>query len=605
MPTTSRTVRLLSLATLAGSIAVVGAQPPARDQAQATAAGTAVISGSVIAADTGRPLKRVRIVVSGSSDPTAASATAAAGQQAQAMGRGRMEQLAQMGGGPNQLRGGFRVVRSVQTDELGRYEIRALPSGSYIVTATKAGFVDAVFGQRRPLRPGTPIEVADGQEIKNVSFSLPRGSVITGQILDEDGEPVARAAVTVMRYQYLGGQRQLVPAGGDQTDDRGVYRVFGLPPGDYYVSAVARLFGGPGRGPIMRAMVMDAEEEETLGYAPTFYPGVTTPAEASRLTVGLAQEMAGVDFQLRLVPMAKISGIVLDADGTPLSGGNVMLVSDADTIGRGATFVGRVGSGGTFAIDNVPPGRYVLWARGRGSRDEPVNFAVHSLSVNGQDLANLVVALSPGATISGSVRFEGTQASVPSDLSAFRISVPALDPIPFGGSQTTRVEADGRFEVTGIPAGRRAIRASNPPSPWSLKSVIVDGRDVTDEALDVRIGQRISAVQVVFTDQVATVAGSLIDARGELVYGYTVILFSSDSTTWRPQARTIQAVQPDQTGSYRFRGMPPGDYYIAAVDDVEQGEWYDPAFLQELQAGAARLRVTEGATVAHDLEIAR
>jgi len=607
MPTPPRSVRLLALATLAGSIGAVGAQQPARDQAQSPPAGTAMVTGSVIAADTGRPLKRVRIVASGSSDtdgPTSATAAASQGR-AQAMMRGRLEQLAQMGSGFNQLRGGSRVVRSVQTDDLGRYEIRDLPAGSYTVTATKAGYVDAVFGQRRPLRPGTPLEVADGQQIKNVSFSLARGSVITGQILDEDGEPVARAAVTVMRYQYVGGRRQLVPAGSDQTDDRGMYRVFGLPPGDYYVSAVARLLGGGlGRGLFMRARGMGGlEEEESVGYAPTFYPGVTTPAEAPRLTVGLAQEMAGIDFQLRLVPMAKVSGTVLDVDGTPLSGGNVLLVADVETIGRAARFIGRVGGGGTFAIENVPPGRYLLWARGRPSRDEPTSFAVHSLSVDGQDLANLVVALSPGATISGTLRFDGTQASIPPDLSAFRISLPALDPVPFGGNQTVRVETDGRFEVTGVPAGRRAIRSPNPPSPWSLKSVIVDGRDVTDEDLDVRVGQRISGVQVVFTDKLTTVAGSLVDTRGGPAFGYTVILFSTDSTTWRPQARTIQAIQPDQTGGYRFRGIPPGDYYIAVVDDVEQGEWYDPEFLQNLQPGAARLTVSEGATVAHDLEV--
>src|SRR5206468_5450232 len=93
--------------------------------------------------------------------------------------------------------------------------------------------------QRRRLQPGTPVTLADGQELATIDLRVVRGGVITGRVLDEDGEPLARAVVTVQRYQYVRGERQLSPAGGDQTDDRGQYRVFGLPPGDYYVSATA------------------------------------------------------------------------------------------------------------------------------------------------------------------------------------------------------------------------------------------------------------------------------------------------------------------------------------------------------------------------------
>jgi hypothetical protein len=133
--------------------------------------------------------------------------------------------------------------------------------------------------------------------------------------------------------------------------------------------------------------------------------------------------------------------------------------------------------------------------------------------------------------------------------------------------------------------------------------VAVDGRDVTDEPLDVRSGQAITQVEIVFTDRQSTIAGAISDAKGGVALGYTVILFSTDSATWRPQSRLIQAVQPDQTGTYQFRGMPPGTYYVAAVDDAEEGEWFDPDFLRDLQVGAAKVTISEGDTVAHDITV--
>lgn len=578
----------------------LSAQRPTRDRAAQAPAGTGVIAGYVVAADSGRPVKRARVLVNGAE---AAERLGGAGQLG-AMVRDRVQQMAQSGVAPEQLLAGLRLVQSAQTDDQGRYEIRNLPAGRYTVSASKTGFVTINYGQRRPLRPGTPLDLRDGQQLRNIGLSLPRGSVITGHVLDEDGEPLARAAVTVLRYQYQGGERRLVPAGSDQTDDRGQYRVYGLPPGEYYVSAVSRLFNRPIERLLQAAggqasPAAAQEEDVALGYAPTYYPGVVTAAEATRVTVGLAQELGGVDFQLQLVPMARLSGFVYNADSTPLAGGNVIVVPEE----RGANITGRVRNDGTFAVDEVPPGRYTIYARNRPSRDLPADFAVQSVTVTGEDLPNLAVTLSPGSTISGSISFDGAAASQPGDLTRFRITAPALDPIPFGGNQPSRVDADGTFSVTGIPAGRRAIRAPNLPSPWALKAVIVDGRDVTDTPLDVRNGQKIAQVQIVFTDRVTEISGSVKDATGAAASGFTVIAFSTDSTTWRAQSRAIQAVQPDQTGAFRIRGLPPGSYFLVAADDVEQGEWFDPVFLEEAQKAAVRVTVNEGETTAQDVRV--
>jgi hypothetical protein len=594
----------MSLAVAAG----LHAQRPARDRAAdmpAPPAGSAGLYGYVVASDTGRPIKRARIVVA-STELSDRTPPAQGANEFGAALRDRLQQMAQTGAGPTRFLAGIRVVQSAQTDEQGHYEIRGLPAGRYVVSASKTGFVTVNFGQRRPLRPGTPLQVADGQQIQNVSFVLPRGSVITGRILDEDGEPVARASVTAMRYQYQGGERRLVSAGSDQTDDRGQYRVYGLPPGDYYVSAVSRLLNRPVER-LLQAVTGQAapgDEEDSLGYAPTYYPGVATAAEAARVTAGLGQEVGNIDFQLQLVNMARVSGTVYGADGAPLSGGAVVLMpGDGGAAARVGGITGRARADGAFTIDNVPPGQYTLYARSRPGRDAPPDYAVMAVSVAGQDLPNLAVALSPGATISGSIVIDTSGASGPRDLSGFRVTVPSIDPIPFGGSQPARVAEDGTFAVSGIPAGRHAIRSPNPPAPWALKAVMVDGRDVADTPIEVRNGQKITQAQLIFTDRVTELSGAVKDERGAAALGFTVIAFSTDPGTWRAQSRTIQAAQPDQTGAFRIRGLPPGTYYLVASDDVEQGEWFDPSFLDEAQKSATRVTLTDGQVTAQDVTV--
>ena len=195
-------------------------QTPARDTpAQATKtddppAPMARITGRVLAADNGRPVRRARALVN----------------------------AAELPGG-----------RATLTDDNGVFELIDLPAGRYTLAVSKTGFVGLSYGQRRPLQAGTPLQLSEGQQMTGIEFRLPRGSVLAGHVFDETGDPMPGAAVRVLRYQYAQGERQLVPAGTAQTDDEGSFRVWGLNPGDYYVSAVARNFnfggrGGPGGG---------------------------------------------------------------------------------------------------------------------------------------------------------------------------------------------------------------------------------------------------------------------------------------------------------------------------------------------------------------------
>jgi hypothetical protein len=568
------------------------AQQPARDtpaqSQEATHTPTGRITGRVIAADNGRPVKRARVFV-----------TAA------------------------ELPGG----RGMLTDDSGVFDLTELPAGRYTLTVSKSGFVSLSYGQRRPLQAGTPLQLADGQQLKGIEFQLPRGSVIGGRVLDEDGEAMPGVMVRVMRYQYQQGERRLTPAGTGQTDDKGQYRVWGLMPGDYYVNATARGgpmggpfgafggFGGPGgpgggfggrggRGGGQGAA--QPNDQEQINYAPTYFPGVPSVDEAKPVTVGLSQEVLDINFNMQLVRVARLAGHVTNPDGSPVSSGNVSLTPDAAGGGRGGqlgtNYGGRINWDGAFAIGNVPPGRYTLRARGNDS--DPPEFASIPVTVNGADADDISVILNPGGTISGTVSFTGTVGATP-DLSQFRVTAPSADQSELGPQPNARVGKDGTFVLNGLAAGTHFIRSAGASRGFILKSVSINGHAITDEPLQLRSGETIANVTVVFTDQQSEVNGTLTNEQGAPAPDYTVLAFSTDSSLWRPQSRQIMTARPDQTGKYRIRGLPAGQYYLAAVDPAEQGEWFNPVYLDEHRAGAARVTLADGDIKTQDFKVAQ
>ena len=574
-----------------------GPQQPTRDtpaqqskDAPPTPAGR--ITGRVLTADSGRPIRRARVFVSATELPG---------------GRGAM------------------------TDDQGIYDITELPAGRYTVTVSKSGFVSLAYGQRRPLQSGTPLQLLDNQQLKGVDFRLPRGSVIAGTIVDDVGDPMPGVMVRVMRYQYLQGDRRLTPAGGGQTDDKGQFRVWGLMPGEYYVNAVARNFnfrnfgarggsggfdgpagpavfafpGGPGggRGGFGgRGGPGSADDEEQLAYAPTYYPGVAAMAEAKPIAVGLSQEVLDINFGMQLVRAARISGHVTNPDGTETTSGNVNLTTDGATArGQiGGNFGSRIDWDGSFSIPNVPPGRYIL--RARGMDTEVPQFAAQPVTVDGQDVDDVTIILAPGALFAGTVSFLPGSTPAP-DITAVRITAPATDQDSFGPQPNARVDKEGHFTLDGVAAGNHLIRPNGNMRGWVLKSVTIDGRDITDTPIAVRSGQTVSDVAIVFTDKVAEINGTITDSQGTPLPDFTVIAFSTDPSVWRPQSRQIMTARPDQTGKFRIRGLPPGDYYVATVDPAEQGEWFEPAYLDEHRIGAARLTLSEGDVKTHDFRV--
>jgi hypothetical protein len=287
----------------------------------------------------------------------------------------------------------------------------------------------------------------------------------------------------------------------------------------------------------------------------------------------------------------------------------------------GQIFTGRSQVDGTFSIPNVPPGRYIAVARSGGGPGGDPKIAVQQVVVNGQNIGGLALTLQSGVTLSGTITVDSSGTPAPADYSSFRIDAPEVTPLPIGGGgrgglsgTVARADKNGSFHISNLMPGRHYVRVTGQgqaplqgqagpqtSAQWRLKSVTAGGQDVTDQPLDIKPGQNVDNVAIVLTDRSTEISGTVRDPSGAGLSAVTVIAFSNDPQYWRAQSRQIQAVRTDQSGAYRLVNLPPGDYLIVAADDVEQGEWFDPAYLEQARAKATRVRITEGEKKAQDL----
>lgn len=497
------------------------------------------------------------------------------------------------------------------TDNNGNYEVRELPAGRYSVSASKGGFVMGQYGQRRPGDPGTPIELADGQTAEKVNFILTRGGVIAGRIVDDAGEPVPGIQVLAQRFQFVAGARRLVPGSGegstDRTDDQGGFRLFGLPPGEYFVSANDRdslRMGGMG----MPGMT----NTTTDGFAPTYFPGTPNMGEATRIPLKAGQEMSGANFALIAARMTRIRGRVLNSRGEPIDRSALMLTSADPSMASVGAFQNAmntmIGPDGIFEFLNVAPGRYNLNVRPMNRPGENAEFALMPITVGNEDIDNLLVTTMPGATARGVVMTDDGMAPT------FRHDTVQIfaQPMDFNmnmmGGAMPRINEDYTFEMTAL-FDRRLLRASvgTGPGPnlgWSVKAVLYDGQDITDTGMEFTPGRVYEGLQVIFTRKTTDLSGLVTDDRNRPIVDATVLVFPANRDRWTYQSRFMRTARPDTNGRYAFRNLPPADdYLIIAVQNLEPGQFSDPEFLERARDEAKPLTLGEGETKSVDVRL--
>ncbi len=362
-----------------------------------------------------------------------------------------------------------------------------------------------------------------------------------------------------------------------------------------------------------------ADVEQT-GYPGTYYPGVTDIGQAQTVTAALGQELSSIGFPLIPSRLSRISGTVMGSDGRPLGGAVVMIRA------RGGAGMGvlrniianggnqQVRPDGSFQLTNVPPGEYVLDVqqrpqslRNQGNMDlSQLEFASMPLSVAGGDIDNFTVVTTPGVTVSGRVAYQG-QAAPKSNLQVTAVP-PSGGPSPIGMLINAkalgggRVDENGAFELRGL-AGPQMIRVQGLPTGWALKSITVDGVDVTNAPFDFKPGNNVTGLLITLTDRLSEITGSVRDGRGQPVADYVLVAFSEDTKLWGAQSRYVQTTRPNQNGTFSIKGLPPGRYLAAVVPALENGLQNDPAVLEQLRARARNFSLAEGQTLNLNLEM--
>jgi hypothetical protein len=485
----------------------------------------------------------------------------------------------------------IRPIPPTYSDPLGQYEFDNLPAGDYALTARKNRYLPRTFGSDGPVGSSGRLTLAPDERRDRTDVTLPRTSAITGQLTDEYGDPIEGVSIRLQRIRFVSGRRRLVEAPGassSRTDDQGRYRISGLQPGSYVVAAYAG-----------QLVLGQADMADIPGYAITYFPGTANPSGLRLVPVPASQDLDGVNFPLSRTPTAAVSGVARTSTGEPVTGGLILGSSRRAGAVATTTVGARIQPDGSFEFPNVAPGQYVIQAyKGRIKSSAEGEFAALNVTVNGADVKDLLVQTSPGSTITGRVTCDSARA--PSSRNLELSAVPAdADLAPLDGNLARAdIRNDWTFEMSGI-SGPRRLRLLRAPRGWGLKQVLAGGVDVTDAVLLFGAkSQSLSDVEVVLTDRITEIAGTVTDERGRAVADARVMAFAVDRNLWYDRSRFLKNAVSDATGGFSVADLPPGDYFVAAVSrrqlDGDDGALLDPDLLDSLTHAAARVTLSEG-----------
>ncbi|HKW02214.1 MAG TPA: carboxypeptidase regulatory-like domain-containing protein [Vicinamibacterales bacterium] len=498
----------------------------------------------------------------------------------------------------------------------GKFLCEVFAPGEFQLSATHRGYSPGDFGMRTSTDVPQPFDLAAGEHATAVTLRLWKNGTITGRALDAAGEPIVNASVSAI-WMYQSGPARFMRSPTTTTDDRGIYRLAEMSPGDYVIALT--------RGRSLSAPSMAI-----------FHPQAASFADAKTVHVTSGTDLTGIDVSETRTRTFTVSGQLLGRSTARSTGYEArptsvrLIPADAPQTPPGfdvavADAFAQVGGngardrGGAFTLTNVPPGHYVIRVVAFpnlggsnvvsssgiaiGSPRAPVPlvdtlWAEMPVTVTDHDVLDLPVTLQRAARLSGRMDFEdapGKQVLEDAPVFLVRTDSRQYGDMPFGVT-----EADGTFRTVGVPPGPYALLALPPLGPafsatgWRMASVLVNGRDVADHAFDV--GTTDIADVLVTLRRLASLSGFVRDASGAARGDTSLYIFTADRTRWDPQGlpptTTPREFRPNQRGHYHSE-LLPGDYYVAAGTDA-LADWLTPEKLAELAKTATKISVAPG-----------
>ena len=564
----------LLLVALIGAVNAGGQQ--GRDQAGRLSVGTCAISGTVTTdEETPRALRAVTVTLSGTG-----------------------------------LGSGIQTA----TDAEGRFTFDVLSPGRFTLSAEKPAYLKVWYGSRTVATgPGMPIVLRDGQQLTGLGVRLRRGAAIEGTVLDENGVALSSAQVTILKMAVVNGERRMVSAGipWATTDDRGRYRLYGIPPGQYAVRAGGGGSVTGGARLTTKALLADpqsAPDGPPVMRSGSYFPGVPDAAQAELVTLRAGEERVGLDIVSRLVRAARIEGVAVGPSGQPLPD---MLVGLANVTNQGVwTSPGgvRPGPDGRFRISSLAPGRYLFYGGASGTvssdRTDSLSLWTSTEVIVGEgETVETVLPFMPGIRVAG--RMSPARSGRALDATALRLELTPLPAVPGAMVRPAPVSpaADGAFAFPSVAPGRYRLTLAN-GGAWTLLAATFGTSEALDSPLVVQAGSERSQLQVVVTDQASQLSGFLYDPLQRPASEFTVVVFSANRAHWDTSPRRMSgAVRVAMDGSFIVNGLPAGDYYMTAIPEVEPAQLRDPAFLEALLPSALKITLAAGEQKTQDLKL--
>jgi protocatechuate 3,4-dioxygenase beta subunit len=500
-----------------------------------------------------------------------------------------------IGGGPARnvvvvLIGGDRsdpqIVARTRTDAEGLWTLKGIAPGTYSASARAIGFVAVGTGREG----GVEVDVGPNDRVTGVDLEIARGGVVTGRVTNVTGRPIVGERVVLTRLQANGSEGNVVVAGlpGMSTDDRGIYRIFGLEPGRYLVS-VGRAVGE-----------RDPYGNESSDYDRTFHPSARERASAKVVELTSGGEAIDVDIAVgESAPRFAVSGRVVDAEsGAPVAGASIEY-RHRET--HAHAWAARTGNDGTFRAEGLSPGPYAFQAH-PPEIEQYCDYAV--ATVSNADVEGVTILVRRASAITGVLVVEGA------DDPAARASLPDFQILadtssPTGGTvpnnSQSAVAPDGRFRVIGLRPGSVALRVftGGASSSYSLLRVERDGQGAVD-SIPVGPGETVSGVRLVLAYGTAVISGQVVVADGalpmKLELSAAAWMDASSQAAGHSGSATV-----DKQGRFRIEHLRPGTYRIAVsgYEDTTNGS--------AMWSGASDVdvRVTNGATAEVSITITR
>jgi 5-hydroxyisourate hydrolase-like protein (transthyretin family) len=474
----------------------------------------------------------------------------------------------------------------------GRFELKNVPAGKYRLTVSRNGYFRSEYGQKKPSDPGATFSLVPGQRMSDLLFKMGRAGVIAGHVFDEDGEPMPSLVIMALRTVYEKGRKELRPETDSQSNDLGEFRLYGLAPGRYYISAQDQNWTH-----VVGEREFAGEEKSAgeKGYTQMYYPGTTDPGKAAVIVVKEGEEIPAIDFLMKEVSVYRIRGRVVNQVSKGTRQGMIQILPrNQRNYWMSYGLQNIVKPDGSFEIAEVVPGEYTAIAQ--FFDDGKIHTAEQDVDVTAADIEGLTLTIGPGVTISGRIIWDGQPSLSREEFTVYLRS----ESVEFWSGGSSRVDENNQFTLKEVADGVFKVNLSGLSKDCYIKEVRYGESTLPDTEL--RVGKGTSgSLEITISSRGARVEGSVLTEESLPAAGVWVVAIPEESK--RQFERLYKSDRTDQNGHFSLRGLVPGKYKLFSWSSVEEGAWQDADFLKEFEGKGETVDVQDGDVKQAELQL--